>query len=62
VSDLRPVEVDVGRVVFEAQPSKGFYNPLGLVHGCWIALVIDTVMGCAVHSTLEAGQTSPPSR
>ena len=57
VSDLRALEVDVGRIVFEALPSKKFYNPMGVVHGGWLALVLDTVMGCAVHSTLEAGQT-----
>lgn len=56
VSDLWPVEVEQGRVVFEALPSKRFYNPMGLVHGGWLALLLDTAMGSAVHSTLSAGQ------
>lgn len=57
VCDLWPVEVEVGRVVFEALPSKRFYNPMGLVHGGWLALLLDTAMGSAIHSTLAAGQT-----
>jgi len=40
-------------VAFEASPSARFYNPMGLVHGGWLALLLDTAMGCAVHSTLE---------
>jgi uncharacterized protein (TIGR00369 family) len=50
------VEVEAGRVVFEAQPTAHFYNPLGSVHGGWLATVLDSAMGCAVHSTLAAGQ------
>ncbi len=34
-----------------------FYNPLGTVHGGWISAILDSAMGCAVHSTLAAGQT-----
>lgn len=56
-TDLWPVSVEAGRIVFEARPSKRFYNPMGFVHGGWISLLIDTVMGCAVQSTLKAGQT-----
>lgn len=55
-SDLWPVEAEKGRVVFEAMPSVRFYNPLGIVHGGWITLVLDTVMGCAVTSVLDAGK------
>lgn len=50
-------EVESGRVVFEALPSARFYNPLGSVHGGWAATVLDSAMGCAVHSTLAAGQS-----
>jgi uncharacterized protein (TIGR00369 family) len=49
-------EIEAGRVVFEAQPSARFYNPLGTVHGGWISGLIDSAMGCAVHSLLKAGQ------
>jgi uncharacterized protein (TIGR00369 family) len=56
VAELWPVSVEKGRIVFEATPSSRFYNPMGLVHGGWLALLLDTAMGCAVHSALDAGQ------
>jgi uncharacterized protein (TIGR00369 family) len=55
-ADVWPVSIEVGQIVFEALPSRRFYNPMGIVHGGWLALLLDTVMGCAVHSALEAGQ------
>ena len=56
VSDVWPVSVEKGRIVFEATPSSRFYNPMGVVHGGWLSLLVDTAMGCAVHSALDAGQ------
>lgn len=50
------VEAEHGRIVFEAEPSARFYNPMGTVHGGWLSMLIDSAMGCAVHSTLKAGQ------
>jgi uncharacterized protein (TIGR00369 family) len=29
---------------------------MGTVHGGWFATMLDTAMGCAVHSTLPAGK------
>ena len=49
-------EVEEGRAVFEGRPSLRFYNPLGTVHGGWISTLIDSAMGCAVHTVLKAGQ------
>ena len=48
--------VEHGRVVFAGTPAFRFYNPLGAVHGGWAAALLDSCMGCAVHSALEAGQ------
>jgi len=31
------------------------YNPIGSVHGGIAATMLDSCMGCAVHTTLEAG-------
>jgi len=56
VTDIWIVEVESGRVVFSASPSSRFYNPLGTVHGGWISTLLDSAMGCAVHSVLKAGQ------
>ena len=47
--------MEEGRVTFTGIPSRSFYNPMGTVHGGWIALLLDTAMGCAVHSVLPAG-------
>jgi uncharacterized protein (TIGR00369 family) len=55
-SRIKPVAVEAGRVVFEGEPHGEFYNPMGTVHGGWIATLIDTAMACAVHSSLKAGE------
>src|SRR6187200_3103431 len=52
---LRPVELEEGRVVFEGQPGEEHYNPIGVVHGGYAATLLDSALGCAVHTTLEAG-------
>jgi uncharacterized protein (TIGR00369 family) len=49
-------EVSAGRVVFALQPAEFHYNPLGNVHGGVTATLLDTVMACAIHSQLPAGQ------
>ena len=49
------VEADHGRVVFEMKVGEYHYSPLNIVHGGVTATLLDTVMGCAVQSTLEAG-------
>jgi uncharacterized protein (TIGR00369 family) len=50
-----PVEAQEGRVVFTALPGPEHYNPIGSVHGGLAATLLDSAMGCAVHSTLPAG-------
>lgn len=54
--DITPNTVAEGRMVFTGRPNAGFLNPMGTVHGGWIAAILDSAMGCAVHSTLKAGQ------
>jgi uncharacterized protein (TIGR00369 family) len=48
-------EVDIGRVVFRGRPALEHYNPIGSVHGGYAATLLDSCMGCAVHSGLDAG-------
>ena len=52
---MQPVEIEPGRAVFEGRPGEEHYNPIGVVHGGYAATLLDSAMGCAVHTTLEAG-------
>jgi EmrB/QacA subfamily drug resistance transporter len=49
------VEAAEGRAVFAVQPDEYHYNPIGVVHGGLAATLLDSAMGCAVHTTLDAG-------
>jgi uncharacterized protein (TIGR00369 family) len=58
IARLLGMEVEVveeGRVVFALEPGEYLYNPLGSVHGGVAATLLDSAMGCAVHTTLPAG-------
>ena len=48
-------EIAHGRVAFEGAPEDFVLNPIGIVHGGWAATLLDSAMGCAVHSALAAG-------
>jgi len=51
-----PIEAEPGRVVFQGTPGPQHYNPLGTVHGGYAATLLDSCVGCAVHSMLPAGK------
>ena len=48
-------ELEEGRAVFTVEPAEYHYNPIGVVHGGVAATLLDSAMGCAVHSVLPAG-------
>ena len=52
---FRLSEVEPGRVVFDYTPVFEHYNPLGVVHGGVGATLLDSVMGCCIHTMLKAG-------
>ncbi len=52
---MRFDEVEHGRVVVSLRTRPDFANPMGSVHGGIAATMLDSVMGCAVHTTLPAG-------
>jgi uncharacterized protein (TIGR00369 family) len=54
--DFVLVEVSSGRALFQGIPKFDFYNPIGSVHGGWIATLLDSCVGCAVHAALPAGK------
>ncbi|MFJ6983161.1 MULTISPECIES: PaaI family thioesterase [unclassified Streptomyces] len=48
-------EVEEGRVVVSLDTRPDFANPLGTVHGGIAATLLDSALGCAIHTTLPAG-------
>jgi uncharacterized protein (TIGR00369 family) len=58
VSDLMGMTLTAigeGSVEFRCRPDESAYNPIGLVHGGLVCTLLDSVAGCAVHTTLPAG-------
>ena len=53
---FRLTELAEGRVAFEGEPTLAVYNPIGSVHGGWMATLLDSACGCVVHSVLKPGQ------
>ena len=52
---MRLVAVEWGVATFALTPCESLYNPIGMVHGGVTATLLDSAMGCAVHSELPAG-------
>ena len=46
----------IGKIVFQGMPQLKHFNPLGSVHGGWYATLLDSALGCAVHTTIPAGR------
>lgn len=55
--DFTLVEIEVGFAAFEGTPGLHAYNPIGAVHGGYAATLLDSACGCAVHASLQPGQT-----
>ena len=53
--NYRLVEVEPGHAVFEGTPAEQHYNPIGVVHGGLAMTLLDSAMGCAVHTKMPAG-------
>ena len=53
--NMQVAEVEEGRIVFAAVPQEYHYNPIGTVHGGFAATLLDSALGCAVHTMLPAG-------
>ena len=67
--DFTLIEVSEGQAIFQGAPGLNHMNPLGTVHGGWFATLLDSALGCAVHTrmppgraytTAELGVVSPP--
>jgi len=49
-------KVEHGVAVFSGDAKYDHYNPIGTVHGGWVATLLDSCMGCAMHTTMKPGQ------
>jgi uncharacterized protein (TIGR00369 family) len=48
--DFEPIAFEHGKAVFEGTPAEFHYNPIGTVHGGFAATLLDSALGCAVHT------------
>lgn len=55
--DFLLVEASPGRAEFQGRPLRRHYNPLGAVHGGWIASLLDSAVACAIHTLVPAGKS-----
>ena len=55
VMNFSIAELQEGKAAFIGEPGEEHYNPIGVVHGGYAATILDSVLGCAVHTTLPAG-------
>ena len=54
--DFQLIEVGDGRAVFQGTPGPAHLNPMGTVHGGWYATLLDSALGCAVHTKMPPGR------
>ena len=54
--DFQLLEADAGRALFQGTPGAAHLNPMGGIHGGWYATLLDSALGCAVHTMMPAGR------
>jgi uncharacterized protein (TIGR00369 family) len=54
--DFTIVAVSLGHAVFQGSPGPAHLNPMGTVHGGWFSTLLDSALGCAVHTRMAPGQ------
>jgi uncharacterized protein (TIGR00369 family) len=54
--DVAIIEVAPGRAVFQGTPQPKHLNPMGTVHGGWYATLLDSALGCAIHTLMPVGR------
>jgi uncharacterized protein (TIGR00369 family) len=50
------LEVGEGRAMFQGTPGPTHFNPMGGIHGGWYATLLDSALGCSVHTLMPAGR------
>lgn len=54
--DFMLIEVDKGQAIFQGTPGAAHMNPMGTIHGGWYATLLDSALGCAVHTMMPVGR------
>jgi uncharacterized protein (TIGR00369 family) len=54
--DFTLIEVEPGKAVFQGTPGPAHLNPMGTIHGGWYATLLDSALGCAIHTMMPAGR------
>lgn len=54
--DFTLVAVADGMATFQGTPQVRHLNPMGTVHGGWFATLLDSALGCAVHTKMPPGR------
>ena len=54
--DFSLIRVEPGLALFQGKPGPAHLNPMGGVHGGWFATMLDSALGCAVHTLMPAGR------
>lgn len=54
--DFLVIEIGDGTATFQGTPLPRHFNPMGTVHGGWFATLLDSALGCAVHTKMPPGR------
>jgi uncharacterized protein (TIGR00369 family) len=54
--DFTIVEVSEGGAVFQGSTGPAHLNPMGGIHGGWYATLLDSALGCAIHTLMPVGR------
>ncbi len=55
--DFTIISDSKGHAVFQVTPLARRLNPLGTVHGVWVATLPDSALGCSVHTMMPPGHS-----
>jgi len=54
--DFTILEVQAGRALFQGTPGPAHLNPMGTIHGGWYATLLDSALGCSIHTMMPPGR------
>lgn len=54
--DFLVIDIGNGSAIFQGTPGPQHLNPMGTVHGGWFATLLDSALGCSVHTRMPVGR------